>query len=126
MPTLDELIGTPDASPTETTDAPPQPVAEQSPTDSDEKVQIVEWVNEIPKPRRSSPFDPVIEAVRQQGDTERAALIDWPGKKITPNKVNFLRQRFPDCDFTQVTDGEDKKTYVRLRTEAERATAAKS
>lgn len=101
--TVDELTGTN----TET--------SMEAPTQRD--VRIVGWLNEVPRLRRSSPFDAVIEQIRQTGDTTRVAQLQWDDKDITANKVNQLRKRYPDVEFTQVTQGEGRQTYARYRGE---------
>lgn len=84
------------------------------------KVRIIEWVEEVPQHRRVSPFDAVIDEVRRIADPNRIAKIEWEEKPISPNKVNQLRKRYPDCDFKQVTvpDGSaegKRETYVSYK-----------
>src|SRR3954454_16409683 len=109
--TVDELTGAPpNGSPTQT----------ESPPDTDSapaQASIVEWVSEIPQRRRSTPFDAVIEEVRQANDPNKFAKIAYGDKTISANKVNQLRKKFPDCEFTQVTESGSKTTYVRVSPE---------
>ena len=106
--TVDELNATPppdgDTSPSSEPDAPvPEP-------------QIVGWVDEIPKNRRSNPFEKIVREVREFNDPTKIARVTWGDKVITPNKVNQLRKRFKDCEFTQATLPEGgKATYVRFK-----------
>lgn len=79
----------------------------------DPEVTIEEWVTEVPRHRRTSPFDKVIEQIRQTGDTQRSARISWGHKTISPNKVNQMRKRYPDCEFSQVSKPDGRETYVR-------------
>lgn len=79
------------------------------------KVRIVEWVDEVPQHRRVSPFDAVIEEIRRHADPTRIAKIQWDEKPISPNKVNQLRKRYPDCDFKQVSAGDGRDTYVSYK-----------
>jgi hypothetical protein len=78
------------------------------------EVTIVDWVTEVPKHRRTSPFDPLVDEIRRIGDTTRSAKVAWGDKPISPNKVNQLRKRYPDVEFSQVSvTGGGRDTYVR-------------
>lgn len=100
--TVDELTGAPAEAPTET-----------PALDSD--VRIVGWVNEIPRLRRSSPFDTVVQELRAGANPERIAQLEWGNKEITANKVNQLRKRYTDIEFTQVTRDGARQTFARYR-----------
>jgi hypothetical protein len=107
------------AVPEQPTNAPAQtPATEPEP---DPQVRIVAWTTEVPRNRRASPFDPVIDEIRKIGDTDKVAQIDWGPKEITANKVNQLRKRYTDCEFTQVTDQGQRVTFVRLKAPEESA-----
>lgn len=108
--TVDDIAG-----PDSTDQAPTDPEAAKRTASEQQRAEIVEWVDEIPKHRRANPFDPVVEQVRAFGDPAKSAKVTWGDKTITPNKVNQLRTRYPDCEFTQVTGPEGKNTYVRWR-----------
>jgi hypothetical protein len=104
--TMDELSGT---------NPGPETAAPQPPASGDKTVRITEWVDEIPQHRRVSPFDAVVEEIRQQRDPSRAAKIEWGEKPISPNKVNQLRKRYTDLDFRQVTVPGGRETYVSYK-----------
>lgn len=95
------------------TSSPSEPTPE--PSDTSGKVRIVDWVDEVPQHRRVSPFDAVIEEIRRQADPKRIAKIEWEEKPISPNKVNQLRKRYPDCDFKQISVGDGRETYVSYK-----------
>jgi hypothetical protein len=78
-------------------------------------VRIVEWVAEVPQHRRVSPFDVVIAEIRKLADPNRIAKIEWEEKPISPNKVNQLRKRYPDCEFKQITVPGGRETYVSYK-----------
>ena len=105
--TTEDLTGPAD---TNTSD----PDAESS-EDTASTVRIVEWVTEIPKHRRVSPFDKAVELLREKGDPAHYARLEWDEKPITPNKVNQLRGRFKDVEFTQVTTPNGRETYARYK-----------
>jgi hypothetical protein len=104
--TVDELTGT---------NASPEVAQSQSSTSGGKDVRIVEWVDEVPQHRRVSPFDPVIEEIRRMRDPKRIAKIEWEEKPISPNKVNQLRKRYPDCEFKQITVPGGRETYVSYK-----------
>ncbi len=108
----------------ELTDTPSYDEPEAEPEGNDLGVRIVEWVEEIPRNRRTGPFDSIIDEVRRLADTARSAKIQWGRKAITPNKVNQLRKRFPDCEFTQVSTPEGRDTYVRFKGKQEETDAS--
>jgi hypothetical protein len=87
-------------------------------------VRIVGWVDEVPRRRRNSPFDALVAELVELGDTSRVAMIEWEGKEITSNKVNQLRKQHPNCEWTQVTEGDRHVTYVRLKADAEQTSSA--
>lgn len=108
--TVDELTGT-------TTGADAGDPDTEAAEGTDSTVRIVEWVTEIPKHRRVSPFDKVVEQLREKGDSAHYAKLEWDEKNITPNKVNQLRGRFKDVEFTQVTTPNGRETYARYKGE---------
>jgi hypothetical protein len=85
------------------------------PVETEPAVRIVGWVDEVPRLRRSSPFDSVIAQLREMADTTRIAQLQWDDRQISANKVNQLRKRYPDVEFTQVTRGGQRETYARYR-----------
>jgi hypothetical protein len=109
--TIDELTGT--VSGTEPGQSSPPPQSQAGETDKG--VRIVEWVDAIPQHRRISPFDSVVEEIRRLADPTRVAKIEWEEKPISPNKVNQLRKRYPDCEFKQVTVPDGRETYVSYK-----------
>lgn len=104
--TVDELSGTNNS---------PEVARAQPPADTDKEVRIIEWVAEVPQHRRVSPFDTVIEEIRKLADPNRIAKIEWGEKPISPNKVNQLRKRYPDCEFKQITVPGGRETYVSYK-----------
>lgn len=89
----------------------PEPTEQTEQTDEGTghaKPRIAEWVTELPRPRRSTEYDTVIDQLRKEatpspnGDQQWARLESGNGKAITPNKVSTLKKRFPDVDFRQV------------------------
>lgn len=93
----------------------PEVAHPQSPPDSGNAVRIIDWVSEVPQHRRVSPFDVVIEEIRKLADPKRIAKIEWGEKPISPNKVNQLRKRYPDCEFKQITVPGGRETYVSYK-----------
>lgn len=107
--TADELNAL-TSTPTQSAPA-PESVQEPAPA----PVRIAGWAEELPRPKRHSPFDTVIDELRRIGDTTRFARLEWEGKTISPNRVNQLRKRYPDCEFNQVTQAGEKQTWVRFK-----------
>lgn len=67
------------------------------------KPRIAEWVTELPRPRRTTDFDAVIDQIRAEGQPDQwARLESGNGKAITPNKISSLKKRYTDIDFKQV------------------------
>jgi hypothetical protein len=67
------------------------------------KPRIAEWVTELPRPRRTTDFDPVIEEIRTQGAPGQWARLENGGSKaITANKISTLKKRYTDVEFKQV------------------------
>lgn len=66
------------------------------------KPRIVEWVKELPRPRRATDFDPVIEEVRTAGVPDEWARLENGEKPITANKISTLKKRYPDIEFKQI------------------------
>lgn len=104
--TVDELDGTSSS---------PEVARAQPSASAGKDVHIVEWVAEVPQHRRVSPFDAVIEEIRKLADPKRIAKIEWDEKLISPNKVNQLRKRYPDCEFKQITVPGGRETYVSYK-----------
>lgn len=93
----------------------PEPIEQSEGTESPAsatKPRIAEWVKELPRPRRTTDFDPVIEEIRTAGVPDEWARLESGGDKpITANKISTLKKRYTDIDFKQVGG----QTYAALK-----------
>lgn len=65
------------------------------------KPRIAEWVTELPRPRRTTDYDTVIEEIRG-GEVGAWARLETGTKLITANKISTLKKRYEDIEFRQV------------------------
>lgn len=99
--------------PTDYTDLPEPTDPDTSDTTDDTPVaepRIVEWVAEVPRRRRATDFDGVIDEVRGAG-AGKWAIIAQGEKNLTANRVSSLKKRYSDISFTQ----SDGKTYATVK-----------
>lgn len=89
----------------------PEPTDQPTEPDTPTKPHIAEWVEELPRPRRTTDFDPVIDQIRQQTPGQWARLQSGNGKPISANKCSTLKKRYPDVEIKQVSG----ETYAALK-----------
>lgn len=92
---------------------PEDPTGQPGETEHKAVPRIAGWVQDLPRLRRGTDFDGVIDQIRASNEDGWAVLESGNGKGITANKVSTLKNRYPDIEFKQASG----QTFARPKSE---------